>query len=347
MPFTKEDLGHIYFHIFELWNRNLPQNQGTITAYLEGFDDARSPNLDTKKASVSYETITDLFSTYIYRKHDIRHISWSKQIETFAYRNKLSWMEAFLDLFASFTDEFPTDTQDDQYTPSLVYNSPPDSNKLEWQEYDLSKNRLSEIQVGNQTLKTGNLLQLADLVGEDYKQTIHYNFQILDPSWDLYEASDKDFKYVRLCHLRNNLEDKIDSETKADIVINRARRILSSFTSEICFFTNREEKYFAYTDHFEIEIEPALAQKEVLLVNQRRSIDSDWDRHFLWSFHHNLGSYAIGFLSPEELFSSIYWDLINSFNYLEWANFCSTFGGWQNRDNITLARLKSDWQVIE
>jgi hypothetical protein len=327
----KKDLDNILFQMYHFWSRSTPQNQYTISTYLEGFDAAKSPNFDIKKSHDStYRTCISLFSTFIYQKYQIKHINWQRQIDTYAYKHNLGWNEAFFKLFGQFARDFPKNIEDIDDECKMAA-----SPYLEYEVINPTLNQLDSIVINNLKIIKGTILQLTDRIGEDYKQTIHYDISVKEPSWDLYDASDKDYQFVRLCHIKDHFKRKFDFEIADSVVINRLRRICSGFTSEVRYICEKAGKYFVYTDHFEIELQRAFDNKEIEIVQTRRQIDEVWDEYFINHFHNAIRIYAFGMITANDLFDEIYQHLINT-KCLDWVNYYFTFSGWLRKSDNSL-----------
>lgn len=337
---TKEDLESILSRMGSpgFWVRSIPQNRETITAYFEGFDDAKSPKpTEDNGYNFYYQTCLNLFSTYIYRKYGIRHISWQRQVDTFAYRNTMNWEDAFYNLFYEFTQNFPKDTIDNYYNPKLIYSSPEEKRQSKYEVISPDFNSLNSLTIDGIKIEVGTILKLVDKIGEDYKKTIHHDIDIKEPSWELYEPSNKDYNFVRFCHIKEFYKNRFDFETLESVVLNRVRRICSGFTSEVKLINKKNSKYFVYTKDFEIEIQLALDGQEVEVVTERGNKDEKWDNYFINRFHESVVYYQKGLSILDKTFKNFYWELINSPHYIEWVNYYWTFGGWiRKKDNMPI-----------
>ncbi|WP_299245387.1 hypothetical protein [uncultured Aquimarina sp.] len=186
---------------------------------------------------------------------------------------------------------------------------------------------LQKVKLDNITVEVGMTLKLSNLIGEKYKETIHFNIKNENPSWELYESSEDDYSSVRLCHFFSDIDSLSENEKKA-IVINRARKVFSMYSSEIKLIVPRNGKYYAYTDHFEIELETAFELKEVEIIKKRSHYDNKLDEFLRFNFHQSLENYELGIITVSMLFNSIYYQMINSPHYLSWVNYSYTYGGW-------------------
>ncbi len=330
---NKADLKNILEHINNQWNTSIPQNKHTIVAFIKGFDITLSPNFDLKKEhDFSYNNITKLFSIFIYREYQIHHLTWYSQVETYAYRNRVDWISAFKELYERFYNTFlPQDYENETYTEGSLYSL---DQKIHFESERISivPEFIDSITISNQKISQGTILQLGDLIGTDYKKTVHFELEVKDPSWDLYEASEKDFQHVKLCHIHQNDDSEADKKGKLECrTFHRVRRICSGFTTEVKYIVKRNSNYYVYTDNFEIEITSALEKQEVKIVYEREDIDSKRDEYFEMVFHDSVEAYEMGCLTNKEFFGPIYGGLINSeFNtpLLNWVNYKRTLGGW-------------------
>ncbi len=308
---NKYDLNNLRFRI-DYWSNSIPKNKYTIAAYIEGFEMAKSP----KKYDDSYKYFSEYFEEFIFRKYHIKHFTWYEQIETYAYRNKKDWVLAFTKLFNQFIKEFPENTNPNRfYISSAIYNS-----KIEIKITDFNVNFLDTIKIGKQIIKNGTLLKLSNLIQEDYKESYHYDIELKDPSWDLYETSEKDFSFVKLCYIGN-----FEKENKlSKITFGRARRICSDSILEVKKIVEKNGKYYIYTDNFEIEIESALKNKEIKFVHEKDPLGVKIDNHFKMTLKEIAVNYCVGVVG-ESAINSLYSDLMCK---LDWVNYRYTYGGW-------------------
>ncbi len=314
------------FQALETWDLNIVKSRNNVAALIEGFSVTCSPNFDTKKSPDSdYRHLTKLFSDFIYFEYKIRDYSWPAQIDTYAYRNDCNWDEALDTLFHNFFDKWSKQKADFQTTIELQ-----DDESLKFRpttkKINLRNQSLSEISINDHRIRTGSVLKLGDLIGEDFKRTVHYDITVRDPSWDLYEASEKDFRHVRLCSTKS--EDAKAKELEI-YVLDRARRICSGISSKVRLITETDGNIIVYTDCFEIDIKRALAESEIMILQNHMSKEEQDTLKYYWV--EPLENYSNGLIIHSELIRWIYDERINSRHppaALPWVRWQLTFSGW-------------------
>lgn len=309
----------------EVWDLEIPKNRNNIAALIEGFSVTASPNFDTKKRpDPDYQHLTKQFSSFIHETHDIKDFSWPAQVDTFAHRNNKSWSEALVNLIELFVNKgfykhsYPH--------PQTIYGIHMASGSRVLpivRKANLKHHNKSEITVNGQTISIGAVLKLGDLIGEDYRRTVHHDVKITDPSWDLYNASKKDYQYVKLFYA-NRQNDRTEVS-----IFEAARRLCNGIRSKVRFIAKTKESLFVYTDCFEIDIRSALANGEVVLTNDE--MDEMQEQTLRYHFKEPLENYFKGLMTYDEVIHRFYWDRINSEHTpdpLPSVKWQLTFSGW-------------------
>ncbi|NME69165.1 hypothetical protein [Flammeovirga aprica] len=320
----KRDLIPLFEYINNHWNTTLLKSKIVTVAFLKGYDLALRPSLDS--SIEEYADIRTLFATYIYKQYKIRHFSWESSIDTYAYRNGLDWINSFKILFNEFIDSFVPFKDEIMLTRNrLEYDiiAPESEFEIDYNQYDLPKEKFTSIVVEGHKIKEGTILELGDLLGEDYKRTVHYNIQVTDPLWDIYEKSEKDFQYVKLCHIEES------HEILQCMTFDRLRRVCSGFRSIVKHIRKRNGEYYVYTNDYEIAIANAFRIGEVKVVSEYNQIDIKRNDFINDYFQKNAKEYCY-FL--EESLDQFYSTMINGdggYFKFEWVNYSSYFVGWK------------------
>ncbi|GEM_PF-206738 len=325
-PVSQRDLELVLIRTnYQFWGQGLPylpRTREVFAAFLEAFDAVKSPNYDEwKYPEPDYVSITKRFSRFMSQNYQIRHVNWHSQVDTYAYRTNQNWYDAFSELFRAFTEVFPHGLEEEEPDDEELLNLTLRGDFPQPYEISPELNSQEILHVDGVTIRVGTILRLSDLIGNDYKKTVHYDLYIRDPDWSLYEASESDFKFVKLCSLANSSK----SETTKSYTFERLRRVCSGYASEVRYIGFRENRSFVYTDHLEIEIESALEAKEVMVDDHINEIDKKTSQILQYQFRHSLrGDDYYPYL---EKLDRLYREIIND-GHLEWSNYQSGFGGW-------------------
>lgn len=326
-------------HIFnQYYNEDISVTKDTIITFINAFDKANElyPHYkakpftgiividdmnakENKENERFYRHFRDLLSFHLNKKYKIRHITWDRAINTYAHRNNINWLNSFRALFLDFCNQFEAIVNDYVYKHQETYDSSNNTiNELpQYEQVDLDVDKINRINIDGIEIKTGTFLKLGDLVGNDYTKTADYNPDIIEPLWDLYEDTDKDFKYVKLYyHHKKDSPEIIEGWNlinEKSLIFNRARRVLSEYVSEVQFIIERDNQLFVYTDYFQIEIEKALETKEVQVVETKERNEREIVKHkYLIEATSDAGAnFSIGLITSEEMISQIY----NSINH--------------------------------
>lgn len=323
----KVDIKKLIDQIKYSWNTAIPKNKMTIVAFFEGYDTALSPNFDTMKSSdENYIEICNLFEAFIYNKFKIRHIHWYAQIDTYAYRTHKDWMTAFMLLL----EEFYTDFTVDDYKKassfrgiSLIKETNNSFDDYNFTDFTIESNPEKSIIINGEKIEKGTIIQLGDLVKEDYKKAFHYDLSVKDPSWSLYEASENDFKFVKLCYLSEE-----ENGTYTGNTFKRARRIFSGIKTVVKNICVKEGKTYVYTDFFEIEIYEAIKNGEVIIVSEYNEKDKKLCEILRENIQTETEHIKLGFVSSEKMMEDFYWNFFGYRSFPKWINYSWTFGGW-------------------
>jgi len=143
-------------------------------------------------------------------------------------------------------------------------------------------------------LKAGDCIELCDIIGEKYKQTKHYDINIENPI-DLFKRDDFDFKYVDIIPLESEFVEAFGVEIKA-------HKLLSKFRDKIQHFEIVSTGSIAVTRYFEIEIDEALENNEVRIIEGNCELnDQHREEELIESIREAYEIYSIG-LSEEKDF---------------------------------------------
>ncbi|WP_299462064.1 hypothetical protein [uncultured Microscilla sp.] len=223
-------------------------------------------------------------SLYLNRVHqiNIEHNTWIEQLDHYAFKQNESFN--LVDGLVNVLDEL------DHFRGVL---------KHERQEIRDNFTILDEhkgIEQGQGKLKdgtivkVGDLIQLADKIGEDYKACRFYDASLRAPSWDLLYPSQKDFEEVYFY---------ADSEDNFITNFGRVRRLFSDTISKVKAISINDGCLIVYTDIFKINMENALQKEEVFIVdsqNREKILD-------LARVSEEFQYYSMGILTAQELFN--------------------------------------------
>lgn len=143
-------------------------------------------------------------------------------------------------------------------------------------------------------LKAGDCIELCDIIGDKYKQTKHYDVNIENPI-DLFRRDDFDFRYVDIIPIESDLSDIFDVEIKA-------HKLLSKFRDKIQYFKTVSTGSIAVTRYFEIEIDEAVQNNEVKIIEGNCELtNQDREEQLIEDTQELYENYSVGLLDEEEL----------------------------------------------
>ncbi len=323
----KSNIITLFEHIQNYWNTAIPKNQATIVAFINGFDIALSPNFNSKKKrDQNYVYITSLFATFLYHNFNIRHLYWHAQIDTYAFRTNQDWNTAFSLLFQQFCKSFTLKDCEHAITKTgFTFIHKTNKNKVDqnFEEYILEKDQTTII--NDNKIEVGTILQLNDLIKEDYKRTVHFNIKVRDPIWDIYEASENDFEFVKISCVNDEISPKYNC-----ITLGRVRRICSGLKSVVKYIGTKNGKTYLHTNLFVIEAKKAFENNEVKIVDSYNEIDHKKEIHLGEILYSKFQDLNMGMISITHILDNFYGDLQGSQIYLPWINYRQTFSGWQH-----------------
>ena len=243
MEITEEFLQKIRYLMFAEYH--IDQKKDTLlTSYFKGY-------------VYSDEELRNYISQYLWERHKIDSLknTWEQQVDHYAFEQNLDWDRGFFHLREAILEE-PYELKN---TPVYVYND------IEKPVIENISNTQESVQLKNgTTIRLGDIIQLSDKIGEDYKKTKFYDMSLRNPSWELFYPSEQDFQYVSFYY-------KGDENVKP-FNFGRVRRLFSDSTEVIESICIQDEVVFLYTSLFKIDIEKALEAKEVKLLQQ--TVDS-------------------------------------------------------------------------
>jgi len=198
-----------------------------------------------------FRKLFKVIGTYLKEEYsiDFRFMSVQEQVAAYANIKDVSWFDGFYKLL---NEVMKTEKELHIYKP-------------------IELNAFKEIELGEQidhyalpdgnVVKQGSIIKLMDRIGDDYKDTRHYDITNKTPSWILFYPSEKDFEYVHF-FLAEKKDWKLGPAT-----YGRARRILSGSTIKILEIRQTNDVVFAYTNNLRINLEAAFSNKEIELVS--------------------------------------------------------------------------------
>lgn len=155
----------------------------------------------------------------------------------------------------------------------------------------MKKNEISIFK--GKKLKAGDCIELCDIIGDKYKQTKHYDVNIENPI-DLFRRDDFDFKYVDIIPLESEFPQAFDIEIKA-------HKLLSKFRDKIQYFKTVSTGSIAVTRYFEIEIDEAIENNEVRIIEGNCELtEQRWEEELIESIQSLYESYSVGLIDEED-----------------------------------------------
>ena len=217
------------------------------------IDEKNDTNLMSFIAGYLYakesDELKDCIRLYLQQYHYInnQYNTWREQIDHYAYNHNLIWDNGFFRLIHEMIEKDLILEPEEQIKAI----------KVNWESANNYFRETAQLNNGL-SIQVGDIIQLEDKIGEDYKQTKFYDSSIRNPSWHLFYPSEKDFKYVHFYF-------KESSQNKA-FTFQRVRRLFSGTTAEVISITIQNEILIVYTKTFKIEIESALNENEVRII---------------------------------------------------------------------------------
>ncbi|MEO0779311.1 MAG: hypothetical protein AAFW73_22900 [Bacteroidota bacterium] len=187
---------------------------------------------------------------YLDRVHhiDFRTQSWIDQMDHYAHLRGESLVGAFLDLVEEVLDR---EISLDELTAVPMVAE-------DFRDLTAEAPSLETVQLSSgREVRIGDRFRLSDRVGEDYRRNKYYDLHIKDPSWELFHASERDFRHLAFyCSGRADLD-------LPPFTFGRVWRIFSHFKTVVRAIRRVAGKVYLATDLFWIDIEAALAAGEL------------------------------------------------------------------------------------
>jgi len=232
---------------------------------------------------------------YLKNKYGIDNIlnHWISQVEHYSFERNLNWFYGFQALLKEIKETDLKDLEDkrEEINPISI---------------ELG-NRLTAAEISQCPIKIGDVIQLTDKIGEDYKKTKFYNSKMKNPSWELFYPSKKDFQYIKLFH-SGDFSDFCQQEKAEPIYWGNVIRIFSEFTAQIIDIRKRNNKIYLYTHIFEIELEQAILGKEIIYGENILFNKNDEDLSI--DLKESFSNYVMGLFADEEFTNKFFSCLI-------------------------------------
>jgi len=193
----------------------------------------------------------DLFlfiKSFLHKKNiDTTYNTWIEQIDYYSADKELNWFNGFFKLineilnFGGIIEEINELGEHN----SIVANT--------------IKKYEKEVEISDLKIKKGDIIQLTDRIGDDYKNTKFYNSAIRTPSWDLFYPSKNDFRYIDYSLI-------VSGES---ISFGNVRRLFSNSIAKIKEIYLEDDTIFLFTDFFKINVKEAYLNQEFRVIPKK------------------------------------------------------------------------------
>lgn len=185
---------------------------------------------------------------FLNRKNiDVNYNTWMEQIDHYSADSGLDWFNGFFKLInelLSFKE---------------IIEEPKDFGALNPIIIKQLKKYEKEISFSDLSIKKGDIIQLADNIGDDYLKTKFYNSAIRTPSWELFYPSKKDFKHITFSIIKSG----------KSISFGHVRRLFSNSIASVKEVYLEDDTAFIFTDYFKISAKEAYNHGEFRILEKR------------------------------------------------------------------------------
>jgi len=269
---------------FDNWNNNLPVNKEVIISFINGFE--LMLQSDDKLISKNEQYIlSNLMRNYLWNNYRIWHIDLERALKNLAIIKHQQWVEVFIFEFSNFQNNINWELEYARLNLNPILKSQL-LNKI-----DIGKELNNYTCRDGQKIEKGTIVQLGDLMKEDYKYTLLFDSSLECPQWDILIPSERSFKTVQFSH---------GSKTFGNVVA-----AYSLMTSEVLTIYNVNGSVFIQTSCFYFEIEKAISKAEIIIGDKQKNDNQEWQEGNMNSFHVNAENYLLKLISKSELWSGI------------------------------------------
>ncbi len=290
----------------------------------------------------SDEKLEKYIQQYLWRYYDINphKNSCFEQIDHYAFEKGLDWDKGFMKLMQDIVDKSPE--KEDFWgmgknkkvlqfkkKPAYVYD------ETEYLIPEVIENTYSSIKLKNGFIvNIGDIIELSDKIGEDYKKTKFYDIDIRNPSWELFYPSEKDFKHIFFYYGGDKIIPPFN--------FGRVWRLFSNSKSLIKYISIQNETIFLYTDFFKIDIEKAIEEREIKFL---QNSDASLVLSNFSLFIYGIKECGENFRTPKKMSDMLklldYWCFfLFSVFKKNWQNAGVSMGGW-HKTPVLLSLAKS------
>lgn len=315
----KKDIQNIRIALMS-WNQSYTQkNRVALVGFFKGYD----ASLSQREGYNS--NFSSLFSEFILHYHNIRHIAWDFQVETFAYRNKIEWIIAFDQLFNEFIGTI-------QWKEDKVFLAIPKTEvEIDSQIIDTSQ-RISKYKTESGVLfKSGTIIKFVDKIGEEYKKFVNYDIYQKEPSWETLTLGNGKNNYQHIRFFIENDATKNSTVIGDDVIFHKVERIWGFHTTQIKFLAQRNGKYYAYSDLFEIELDGAIENHEIEITTQRHKMDFVREEYATESLSERHENYKMGLITYSEFLNQFGCHSHYFGHYEKFMNYNLGMNGWSKK----------------
>jgi len=224
------------------WGIPSKSDKDNVVSFIKGFIRGSQANIE----------LLILIGIYLKEQYGINNDfnNWIAQIDHYAYLNDKDWFMGINKLLRELYE----------YEGDLLL---PEKKEVsdEFVEFEHSTEFVDYLNLDHEIkIKIGDVLKIGNKEGEVYKQTKYYDNSIRNPDWSLFYSSKNDFNRIQFYN---------ECEKMYPATFGKVWRIFSDFTTKIKKIIKKDDRWFAYTDLFEIDIKNALTRNEVELVNNQ------------------------------------------------------------------------------
>ncbi len=276
----------IILNALNYWDNLLDVNRETLLAYLKGSE-LLLPYA-SKNVTIEDETyIIGMICNYIWNNYRIKHYNFERTINNLAIFKNQDWVETFIQVLKEFQKQINWEKGFALLNRNSIFTNLniEELKVLDWE---------SEINIGENDLKLsiGDNIQLGDKMKDDYKNTLYYDFNLECPKWDLFIPSDKSFKNVYFSHGNHTLGNVTGA--------------YSLMKSKVLKLFRYNDKDYALTHHFLIDIENAIGNSELILEeNLRTNGNQNWQDINMEEFHDRADAKIQGLYTDSEFWRNI------------------------------------------
>ncbi|WP_237275898.1 hypothetical protein [Tenacibaculum ovolyticum] len=237
----KKDIDFFWSSTYSLDKSDYLKNNYFIKGFLSGKND---------------EDFINIISSYLFTMYSIdnKYFTFIEMIEYYSSVNNVNIIDGFYRILneiheANFDSLDKIEEVKNEQTDSII-----------------QENTLLGEEISHCIIKKGDVISISDRMGDSYKNTKFFDSSLKTPTWEMfYPQKGKDFKHIYFFIEKN----------KEVVFFGPLWRLFGNVTVRVEKVVIEEEEIIVYTNFFRIELEKALAEKEIEIEDDKKTNESN------------------------------------------------------------------------